>query len=88
MNTYQQIHEFTAEGAARFAAFLASSARPGVDADACRIECLGVIEDNLNSRTGGPLAWQLGEQESADGNPVMFTASQDDLIIEVVTPDE
>lgn len=46
METYQQIHDFTPAGAERFAAFLAAQARPDVNAKACRMECLGVMEDN------------------------------------------
>lgn len=88
MDTYKQIHDFTATGAARFAEFLSIKARPDVSPAVCRLECLGVIEDNLNSATGGPLAWELGALESNDGKRHTFAAVEDDLIIEVVRPDE
>lgn len=88
MYSYQQIHDFTPEGAARFAAFLAEHARPDVNASACRMECLGVIEDNLNGTLAGPMTWELGQYESATGKPVTFTAEPGDLIIESVNPSE
>lgn len=87
-DTYQQVHDFTAAGAARFAEFLAEAGAFGLSADACRAACLGVIEDNLNSTTGGPLAWELNAASSSDGKAHTFTADHDDLIIETVTPDE
>lgn len=87
-DTYQQVHDFTAAGAARFAAFLAEAGADGLSADACRMACLGVIEDNLNSTTGGPLAWELNAGSSRDGKAHTFTADHDDLIIETVTPDD
>lgn len=88
METYQQIHDFTPAGADRFAAFLAAEARPGVSAEACRMECLGVMEDNLNGSTAAPLSWELGAFESATGKPATFTAELVDLIVETVTPAE
>lgn len=88
METYQQIHDFTPAGADRFAAFLAAEARPDVSAEACRMECLGVMEDNLNSSTAAPLSWELGAFESATGKPATFTAELVDLIVETVTPAE
>ena len=87
-DTYQQIHDFTAAGVARFAAFLAEAGGAGLSADACRMACLGVIEDNLNSVKGGPLSWDLGAGSSRDGMAHTFTADHDDLIIETVTPDD
>lgn len=88
METYQQIHDFTPAGADRFAAFLAAEARPGVSAEACRMECLGVMEDNLNGIPTEPLSWELGAFESATGKPATFTAELVDLIVETVTPAE
>lgn len=88
METYKQIHDFTAAGAARFADFLSAQARPDVSPAVYRLECLGVIEDNLNSCAGGPLAWELGALESNDGKRHTFTAAEEDLIIEEVRPDE
>lgn len=88
METYQQIHDFTPAGAERFAAFLAAQARPDVNAEACRMECLGVMEDNLNGSTAAPLLWELGAFESATGKPATFTAEQADLIVETVNPTE
>lgn len=88
METYQQIHDFTPAGADRFAAFLAAEARPDVSAEACRMECLGVMEDNLNGSTAAPLSWELGAFESATGKPATFTAELVDLIVETVTPAE
>lgn len=88
METYQQIHDFTPTGAERFAAFLAAQARPDVNAEACRMECLGVMEDNLNGSTVAPLSWELGAFESATGKPATFTAELADLIVETVNPTE
>jgi len=88
METYQQIHDFTPAGAARFAAFLAEAARPDVSADACRMECLGVMEDNLNGSSAAPLSWELGAMSSATGKPATFTAELVDLIVENVIPNE
>lgn len=88
MNSYQQIHDFTPQGAARFAEFLAEHARPDVSADACRMECLGVIEDNLNGTLAGSMDWELGQYESATSKPATFTAEPGDLIIESVDPTE
>ena len=88
METYQQIHDFTPAGADRFAACLAAEARPGVSAEACRMECLGVMEDNLNGIPDAPLSWELGAIESATGKPATFTAELVDLIVETVTPAE
>jgi hypothetical protein len=88
METYQQIHDFTPTGAKRFAAFLTAEARPDVSAEACRMECLGVMEDNLNGSTAAPLSWELGAFESATGKPATFTAELVDLIVETVTPAE
>lgn len=85
METYQQIHDFTPEGAQRFATFLATEARPGVNADACRMECLGVMEDNLNGSAAAPLSWELGAFESATGKPSTFAAELADLIVEPVS---
>ena len=87
-DTYQQVHDFTAAGAARFAEFLAEAGAVGLSAEACRAACLGVIEDNLNGTIGGPLAWELNAANSRDGKAHTFTADHDDLIIETVTPDE
>lgn len=86
MEIYQQIHDFTPAGAARFSAFLADQARSDINVEACRMECLGVMEDNLNGCSAAPLAWELGASESATGKPVTFTAEMDDLIVESVTP--
>lgn len=88
METYQQIHDFTPAGAQRFAAFLAEHARPEVSAKTCRMECLGVMEDNLNSAANGPLAWELGAAESVTGKPMRFAAELADLIVESVDPTE
>lgn len=95
METYQQIHDFTPAGAERFAAFLAAQARPDVNAEACRMECLGVMEDNLNGSTAEPgqaafaLSWELGAFESVTGKPASFTADLlADLIVEAVNPAE
>ena len=88
METYQQIHDFTPAGAERFAAFLAAQARPDVNADACRMECLGVLEDNLNGSSIAPLSWELGTFESVTGKPATFTAEPADLIVETVNPSE
>lgn len=88
MDTYQQIHDFTPAGAERFAAFLAAQARPDVNAASCRMECLGVMEDNLNGSTTAPLSWELGAFESVTGKPAVFVAERDDLIIEIVNPTE
>lgn len=97
METYQQIHDFTPAGAERFAAFLAAQARPTVNADACRMECLGVMEDNLNNNGTAPLMWELGTLpllwelgtfESITGTPATFTAGPADLIVEIVNPSE
>lgn len=82
MDTYQQIHDFTSTGAERFAAFLAAHARPDVNAEACRMECLGVIS------AAAPLSWELGAFESATGKPSTFAAELADLIVESVTPTE
>lgn len=86
MYSYQQIHDFTSEGAARFAAFLTEYARPDVSAEACRMECLGVIEDNLNGSSAAPLSWELGVFESATDQPATFKAELTDLILETVNP--
>lgn len=88
METYQQIHDFTPAGAERFAAFLAAQARPDVNAEACRMECLGVMEDNLNGSSAAPLSWELGAFESATCKPATFTAELADLIVETVNPTE
>ena len=88
MEIYQQIHDFTPAGADRFAVFLAAEARPGVSAEACRMECLGVMENNLNSSTAAPLSWALGAFESATGKPATFTAELVDLIVETVNAAE
>lgn len=101
METYQQIHDFTPSGAVRFAEFIARHAKSGVGLfpdfqaerkelgpEMLKLECLGVIEDNLNSVAGGPLAWELSPVSSIDGMAHTFTAEPEDLIIEHVTPDE
>ena len=54
MDTYQQIHDFTPAGAGKFADFIAEHAKPELDAGMHKLECLGVIEDNLNSPSAGP----------------------------------
>lgn len=84
---YHQVHDFTAAGAGRFVDFLAEHGGESLSADACRMACLGVIEDNLNSTLGGPLSWELNAASSSDGKAHTFTAEFDDLIIETVTPD-
>lgn len=88
MEAYQQIHDFTPAGAARFAAFLAEAAGQDVNADVCRMECLGVMEDTLNGSITAPLSWELGAMSSAAGRPAMFTAELADLIVESVIPNE
>jgi hypothetical protein len=88
METYQQIHDFTAAGAASFAAFLAEAARPDVNPEAVRLECLGVIEDNLNGQGIAALSWELGALNSKDGKRHTFSAELDHLIIETVTPED
>ena len=57
-----------------------------MNADDCRMECLGVMEDKLNGSAKTPLSWELGAYESATGKPAVFTAEQADLIVEIVTP--
>ena len=52
------------------------------------MECLGVMEDNLNGSTAAPLSWELGAFESATGKPATFTAEPADLIVETVNPTE
>ncbi|EMP3151662.1 hypothetical protein WDX82_005119 [Salmonella enterica] len=84
---YHQVHDFTATGAARFAGFIAEHSGQSLSAEACRMACLGVIEDNLNSTMGGPLSWELNAASSSDGKAHTFTAEFDDLIIETVTPE-
>lgn len=88
MDTYQQIHDFTPAGAGKFADFIAEHAKPELDTGMHKLECLGVIEDNLNSPSAGPLAWELAATSAADGRAHTFVAELDDLIIEHVTPDE
>lgn len=88
MDTYQQIHDFTTAGAGKFADFIAEHAKPELDEAMHKLECLGVIEDNLNGTSAGPLAWELSAASSIDGRAHMFAAELDDLIIEHVRPDE
>lgn len=89
MNTYQQVHDFTPAGAGKFADWLAERAKPEQEASEWhRMECLGVIEDNLNSPSGGPLTWELSAISSRDGNAHTFSAELEDLIIEHVQPGE
>ena len=88
MDTYQQIHDFTPAGVGKFADFIAEHAKPELDAGMHKLECLGVIEDNLNSPSAGPLAWELAAASAADDRAHTFAAELDDLIIEHVTPDE
>ncbi len=87
METYQQIHGFTQEGDAKFAAFLSRVAVAEANNSAVLYSaCLGVLEDNLNG-AGGPLAWELSPAYSLDGDAHTFTADVDDLIIEAVEPE-
>jgi hypothetical protein len=88
METYQQIHDFTPAGAARFKVFLAETASSGTSAKICQMECLGGIEDKLNGDSEGLLSWVLGALNSVTGQPVTFTADPADLIIETVKPNE
>ncbi|WP_281661171.1 hypothetical protein [Microvirgula aerodenitrificans] len=89
MKTFQQVHDFTPAGALRFKVFMVTHARPDVNVDLYRMDCLGVLEDNLNgSSTAIPLAWELGAFESATGVPATFSAVMADLIVETVDPTE
>lgn len=88
MDSYQQIHDFTAAGAARFAAFLSLHGFHELNADACRMACLGVMEDNLNGSASAPLSWELGAASSRDSAAHTFEADFDDLIIETVSPED
>ena len=51
-----------------------------------KLECLGVIEDNLNSLSAGPLAWELVVARRGRWPRAHLAAELDDLIIEHVTP--
>ncbi|MCF3643309.1 hypothetical protein LXM94_25480 [Rhizobium sp. TRM95111] len=86
METYQQVHDFTAEGAARFAEFVAEHGAADVSPDTLRLSCLGVIEDNLNG-AGLPLVWELSAANSRDGIAHTFMAELDDIIIETIEPE-
>ena len=88
METYQQIHDFTPAGAGKFADFLGEHATPGLDAAMHKLECLGVIEDNLNGTNAGPLAWELIAVSAADGRAHTFFTELDDFIVEHVDLDQ
>ena len=51
--------------------FIAEHAKPELDAGMHKLECLGVIEDNLNSPSAGPLAratsWAPSRQRCVNG---------------------
>ena len=85
MTTYQQVVGFTANGAARFASFLAQHGREDLLAEDAALACLGAIEDNLN---GGNVAltWELPEHDSGDSEPHTFVAGYEDLRIKAVNP--
>ncbi len=88
MGAYQQVTDFTPEGAELFASFLAAEARPGLSLESCRMECLRVIEDNLNGGHDAPFSWELGALESATGKPATFSVELADLILKTATPAE
>jgi len=88
MDTYQQIHDFTPAGAGKFADFLAEHAKPQQDTAMHKLECLGVIEYNLNGTGNFPLTWELTPASSADGCVHIFEAELGDFIIEHVQPNE
>lgn len=88
METYLQIHDFTMNGAGKFANFIAEYVKPGLDAGMQKLECLGVMEENLNSQNADPLTWKLSATNATDGCAHTFAIELDDLIIEHVAPDE
>lgn len=80
-DTWEVVHQFTAQGAARFAEFLARIGAGDVTADtreALELACLGTLESKLNGLDGGPLKWEFKD--------AVFEAGRDDLAIETVDP--
>lgn len=82
METYVEVIDFTPAGAYRFTAFLLGHARPDVNPDAYRLECLGVLEEQING--GAPAVWTLPASLAVNGEPAEFIAADDDLILDPV----
>jgi hypothetical protein len=90
MDIYQQVMDFTAAGAARFADFIKQHGREGLDRRWMELACLGTIEDNLNSAPVGTVLpfsgrWELPALDSRDGTPHVYEAELDEVIISPVT---
>lgn len=87
---YQQIHDFSAQGASRFAEFLFDHASRSVNIDACRLSCLGTLEEALNGLSAAALEWPLPCTSSSDGAVHVFTVDWQDIIVETIslTPGE
>lgn len=88
MNSYNQVHDFTAQGHQKFKQFMAKNAKDTVNTDMAKLECLGVLEDNLNGTENRPLTWQLDIFSSDTGYAEIFSVEESDLIIETVFPEE
>ncbi len=82
MHKYHHIHDFTPDGLERFSAFLGACARPDVSGEACRLDCLGTLEEQLNEAPGRPLRWRLGGLNTATGQPLAFAVDREWLRIE------
>jgi len=80
--TYVQVIDFTPAGAGRFTAFLSAHGRADLNPDACRLECLGVLEERINADESAD--WVMVGHLPAEGVPAVFTATDDDLILDAV----
>lgn len=79
---YVQVIDFTRAGAGRFEAFLKTHGSAELNPDAYRLECLGVLEEHINA--GALATWELAGHLTAEGVAVVFTVSDDDLILDAV----
>lgn len=72
MRNYHHVRDFTSDGQERFAAFLSTCVRSDVSGEACRMDCLGTLEEQFNDTPGQPLQWQLSGVNTSTGQALAF----------------
>jgi len=87
-DTWEEVHQFTAQGAARFADFLAQAEFGDDEREQLQLSCLATLESKLNGMDAAPLTWEISGICRATKMPktLVFEASRDDLAIETFDP--
>lgn len=87
-DTWEEVHQFTAQGAAKFAAFLAQIDFAEDKQAELQLSCLATLEGKLNGIDASPLTWEVSGVCRATKTPktLVFEATREDLVIETFDP--